>query len=129
MKATKSSLAYDVLGGIVALYRIEADIRGRPPDQRLRVRTERTAPLMAALHDWLETMRSPISGPSEAAERAMRPIAVGRRNWTFAGSDPGGEQHIQPHRDGEAARSRPRDIPAPRAASRVTPSRCAELVG
>lgn len=120
-EATKSPLAREALDRIAALYRIEADIRGRPPDQRLRVRTEHTAPLMAALRDWLETTRSRISGRGElagairyalsrwdaltlilrdgracidnsAAERAMRPIAVGRRNWTFAGSDSGGER-------------------------------------
>jgi len=76
---------------------------------------------MEELHDWLETTRSRISGRSElaaairyslsrwnaltlilrdgracidnsAAERAMRPIALGRRNWMFAGSDAGGER-------------------------------------
>jgi hypothetical protein len=80
-----------------------------------------SAPLLAELRDWLEATRSRISGRSElaaairyslsrwdaltlvlrdgracidnsAAERAMRPIAVGRRNWTFAGSDAGGHR-------------------------------------
>lgn len=120
-EATKSPLAREALDRIAALYKIEHTIRGRPPDQRLRTRIEQTAPLMAALRDWLETTRSRISGRSElaaairytlsrwnaltlmlrdgracidnsAAERAMRPIAVGRRNWTFAGSDTGGER-------------------------------------
>jgi hypothetical protein len=45
----KSPLAREALDRIAVLYRIEADIRGRPPDQRLRVRTEQTAPLMAEL--------------------------------------------------------------------------------
>lgn len=120
-EATKSPLAREALNRIAALYRVEDDIRGRPPEQRLRTRTERTAPLMTALRDWLEATRSRISGRSDlaaairytlsrwkaltlilrdgracidnsAAERAMRPIAVGRRNWTFAGSDAGGER-------------------------------------
>ena len=120
-ETTKSALAREALDRIGALYRIEHDIRGRAPEQRLRARAERTAPRMAELHDWLETTRSRISGRSDlaaairyalsrwnaltlilrdgracidnsAAERAMRPIAVGRRNWTFAGSDTGGER-------------------------------------
>jgi transposase len=118
-EATQSPLARAALDRIAALYRIEDGIRRRPPGHRLRVRAEHTAPLMEALHDWLETTRTRISGRSElaaairyslsrwnaltlilrdgracidnsAAERAMRPIAVGRRNWTFAGSDAGG---------------------------------------
>lgn len=120
-EATKSAPAREALDRIGALYRIEHDIRGRSPEQRLRARADRTAPLMAELHAWLETTRNRISGRSElaaairyalsrwdaltlilrdgracidnsAAERAMRPIAVGRRNWTFAGSDSGGER-------------------------------------
>ncbi len=120
-EATKSPLAREALDRIAALYRIEETIRGRPPDQRLCARIKQTAPLMEALRDWLDATRSRISGRSElaaairyalsrwealtlilrdgracidnsAAERAMRPIAVGRRNWTFAGSDAGGER-------------------------------------
>ncbi|MCW3476230.1 IS66 family transposase, partial [Limobrevibacterium gyesilva] len=81
----------------------------------------RMAPLMADMHAWLETTCSRISGRSDmaaairyslkrwdalmlvlrdgracidnsAAERAMRPIALGRRNWSFAGSGAGGER-------------------------------------
>ena len=106
---------------IAALYGIEAEIRGRPPDERLRVRLERTAPLLVEMKTWLETTLPRVSGRGElakairyalsrwnaltlilrdgracidnsAAERAMRPIALGRRNWTFAGSDTGGER-------------------------------------
>ncbi len=120
-EATKSPLAREALDRIATLYRIEDTIRGRPPDQRLRARKEHAAPLMAELRDWLDATRSRISGRSNlagairyassrwaaltlilrdgracidnsAAERAMRPIAVGRRNWTFAGSDAGGER-------------------------------------
>jgi len=120
-EATKSPLAREALDRIAALYRIEAAIRGKPAAQRLRGRAEHSAPLLAALHAWLEATRSRISGRGElagairyalarwpaltlilsdgracldnsAAERAMRPIAVGRRNWTFAGSDAGGHR-------------------------------------
>ena len=118
-QATQSPLAREALDRIAALYRIEAAIRGRPAGQRLRARVEHSAPLLAELHAWLEATRSRISGRSDlagairyalvrwpaltlilrdgracldnsAAERAIRPIAVGRRNWTFAGSDAGG---------------------------------------
>ena len=120
-EATKSPLAREALRRIGALYRIESDIRARTPEERLRVRVERMAPLMAELRDWLETTRGRISGRSDlagairytlsrwnalavilrdgracsdnsAAERGMRPIAVGRRNWTFAGFDAGGHR-------------------------------------
>ena len=120
-EATKSPLAREALDRIGALYRIEDTIRGRPPDQRLAVRTAHTAPLITELRDWLDATRSRISGRSDlakairyalsrwdaltlilrdgracidnsAAERAMRQVAIGRRNWTFAGSNAGGER-------------------------------------
>ena len=85
------------------------------------MRRERSAPLFADLKAWLETTLSRVSGRSDmvkairyawsrwqalttvlrdgracidnsAAERAMRPVTLGRRNWTFAGSDRGGER-------------------------------------
>src|SRR6202012_6264380 len=56
-ETTKSPLAREALDRIATLYRIEAEIRGCPPDQRLRVRTERTAPLMTDLKVWLEATR------------------------------------------------------------------------
>jgi transposase len=120
-EATKSPLAKTTLEKVAALYRIEAEIRGRPPDERLRVRREHSAPLFADLKAWLETTLGRVPGRSDlakairyslsrwqalttvlrdgracidnsAAERAMRPLALGRRNWTFAGSDRGGER-------------------------------------
>jgi transposase len=120
-EATNSPLAKTALEKIAALYCIEAEIRGRPPDKRLRVRLEQSASLFAELKVWLGTTLRRVSGRSElakairyslsrwdaltmvlrdgracldnsAAERAMRPLALGRRNWTFAGSDSGGER-------------------------------------
>jgi transposase len=120
-ETSKSPPARTAMDKIAALYRIEADIRGSPPDERLRVRLERTAPLLVEMKTWLETTLRRVSGRGElakairyalsrwnaltlilrdgracidnsAAERAMRPIALGRRNWTFAGSDAGGER-------------------------------------
>jgi len=120
-EATKSPLAKTALEKIAALYRVEAEICGQPPDDRLRVRRERSAPLFADLKAWLETTLRRVPGRSDlakairyalsrgqalamvlrdgracidnsAAERAMRPVTLGRRNWTFAGSDRGGER-------------------------------------
>jgi hypothetical protein len=120
-EATQSPLAKTTLEKIAALYRIEAEIRGRPPDERLRARQVQSAPLFADLQAWLETTLGRIPGRSDmakairyslsrwqaltmvlrdghacidnaAAERAMRPVALGRRNWTLAGSDRGGER-------------------------------------
>ena len=118
---TKSPLAREALDRIATLYRIEDTIRGKPPEHRLAVRAARSALLMADLRAWLDATLSRISGRSDlaaairyalsrwnaltlilrdgracidnsAAERAMRPIAIGRRNWTFAGSNAGGER-------------------------------------
>jgi transposase len=116
---TKSTLSREALEKIASLYKIEDAIRGQAPERRLAVRVEYTAPLMADLRSWLETTLRRISGRSDmakairyslnqwdaltlilrdgracidnsAAERAMPPVALGRRNWTFAGSDAGG---------------------------------------
>ena len=118
---TKSPLALEALQRIAALYRIEELARGRTPTERQRLRNDRSASLLNDLRVWLEATHARISGRSElakairytlsrwgslthilrdgrvcidnsAAERAMRPIAIGRRNWTFAGSDAGGER-------------------------------------
>ena len=116
---TRSPLAREALDRIGALYRIEDLARGRTAAERVALRRERSAPLMDELRIWLDVTLTRISGRSElaqairyalarwdslthvlrdgrvcidnsAAERAMRPIAIGRRNWTFAGSDAGG---------------------------------------
>lgn len=119
--ATQSPLAHEALQRIAALYAIEATIRGEPPEVRLRVRQAQSAPLFAALKDWMERTQARISGKidlaaairyalsrwdaltlvlrdgracldNNAAERAMRPMTLGRKNWLFAGSDAGGER-------------------------------------
>ena len=119
--ATQSPQAHEALQRIAALYAIEATIRGAPPDIRLRVRLERSAPLFAELRQWLDMILSRISGKSDlagairyttsrwtaltlalrdgracidnnAAERAMRPMTLGRKNWLFCGSDAGGDR-------------------------------------
>jgi transposase len=118
---TQSPLAAEALRRIAALYQIEASIRGQPPDERLAVRQARAAPLFGELRSWLENSLGRISGKSSlagairytlsrwqaltlvlrdgrtcldnnAAERSMRPICLGRKNWLFAGSNAGGER-------------------------------------
>lgn len=119
--ATQSPPALEALQRIASLYQIEVMIRGQPPDARRRIRELRSAPLLAELRQWLEKTQARISSKSDlaaairytlsrwnaltlvlrdgracldnnAAERVMRPIAVGRKNWLFAGSDSGGER-------------------------------------
>jgi transposase len=117
--ATKSPLAAEALRLIAALYEIEADIRGQASDERRRVRQELSRPLVEAMHTWLNETLERISGRSTLAqairhacnhwsglilfledgrleldtntvERAMRPVALGRKNALFAGADSGG---------------------------------------
>ncbi len=114
-------LAKVALDRIAALYTIEAKIKGKPPDERRRCRQEQSAPLISDLKAWLEATLQKISGKSElakasryalsrwpaqccytndgrveidnnAAERSIRGIALGRKNYLFAGSDTGGQR-------------------------------------
>jgi hypothetical protein len=119
--AKNSPLAQAALTRIGALYAIEADIRGRPAADRVATRQSRAAPQLDALHDWLTLTLTQISKKSalanairyaltrwaaltryrdngrleidnNAAERALRTVALGRKNYLFAGSDAGGER-------------------------------------
>ena len=119
-QTTQSPVAAEALRRIGALYAIEADIRGRLPQERARVRGERAAALLDELKAWLEAQLARVSKKSElavairyalsrwvaltryrddgrleidnnAAERALRAVALGRKNYLFAGSDAGGE--------------------------------------
>src|SRR5262249_26774748 len=114
----KAPIAIAAVERIDALFAIEREINGMTPQQRLAVRNERNRPLIAELETWLRTQRGKLSRKGEtakaidyslkrwpaltrfladgrlcisnnAAERALRGIAVGRHNWTFAGSDEG----------------------------------------
>ena len=102
------------------MYAIEKDIRGRPPDERCEVRNTCSRPLLESLKQWLEETLGKLSRKSDtamavryalgrwtalmrfcddgrieidnnAAERALRVVALGRKNFLFAGSDGGGE--------------------------------------
>ena len=104
---------------IDALFDIEREINGEAAERRLAVRRERSVPLVADLEDWMRTERAALSRhtavakamdymlkrwdgfarflddghiclTNNAAERALRPLCLGRRSWLFAGSDRGG---------------------------------------
>ena len=114
-------LAVEAVKRIDAIFDIEREINGRSADDRLAVRRERVAPLVADLEAWMRAQRGRLSRHSEvgkamdymlkrwetfsrfladgricltnnAAERALRGIALGRKSWLFAGSDRGGER-------------------------------------
>jgi len=116
-----SPVAKEALDRIGQLYGIEKEIRGRSPDERREVRQARSGPLLDAMHAWLKTTLLKLSKKSElaraiqyalerwtallvfvddgrvemdnnAAERALRTVALGRKNYLFAGSDAGGER-------------------------------------
>ena len=96
-----------------------ARVNGETAERRLAVRREQSAPLLADLEDWMRAERAALSRHSpvakamdyllkrwdrfarfiddgriclsnNAAERALRPLCLGRRSWLFAGSDRGG---------------------------------------
>jgi transposase len=120
-EATASPIAKEALDRIGALYGIEAEVRGRPPDERQQARRQRAGPLIDELRSWLDVTRSKLSAKTElagamryalarwpalrrylddgrleidnnAAERALRGVALGRKNYLFAGSDEGGRR-------------------------------------
>jgi transposase len=117
----KAPIAIEAVRRIDELFAIEREINGATPQERRRVRQERSRPLVAELETWLRVQRAKLSAKNEtakaidyslkrwpaltrflddgrlcmsnnAAERELRGVAVGRRNWTFAGSDAGGER-------------------------------------
>src|SRR5215207_3606008 len=76
-QSTGSPLAEEALRRIGELYRIEAEIRGRPPDERRAVRQERCKPIVDVLHAWLSTQPGRVSGRSNLAEA----IRYALRHW------------------------------------------------
>ena len=120
-RLAKAPIAIEAVKRIDELFAIEREINGLSSQERLCVRNEHSRPLMVALEVWLREQRAKLSGQSSvskaiaycltrwvaltrflddgrlcrsnnAAEREIRPIAVGRHNWTFAGSDEGGRR-------------------------------------
>lgn len=113
--------AEEALKRIGELYAIEEEIRGRPEAERLSVRQVRSKPLLNSLHEWLVEKSAMLSKKSRlgeafayalnqwaalcyycgdglvepdnnAAERALRAICLGKKNYIFFGSDHGGER-------------------------------------
>jgi len=119
--APVSPLALEAVGRIDRLFEIERGINGKSADERLAVRRELSAPLVADLEAWMREERARLSRGSDvakamdymlkrwpsftrflrdgriclsnnAAERGLRGIALGRKSWLFAGSDRGGQR-------------------------------------
>lgn len=120
-QAQASTLAAEALKRIGLLYGFERELWGKPPDVRCAGRRSRATPLLADFHIWLSVTLSHLSQKSglaeairyalarwaaltrycddgtieidnNAAERALRTVALGRKNYLFAGADSGGER-------------------------------------
>ena len=119
-QAHRSPIAAEALERIGALYGIEKEINGLPASERQAVRSGRARPLLDSMQTWFKSTLSKLSRKSDvaiairyaldlwpallrycddgnleidnnAAERALRAVAIGRKNYLFAGSDNGGE--------------------------------------
>jgi transposase len=117
----QSSTTTEALRRIGELYAIEEEVRGKPPDLRCSTRQARARPMLDDLRRWMEKMLRSLSAKSDtaaairyalshwraltryvddglleidnsAAERALRAVAIGRKNYLFFGSDSGGER-------------------------------------
>jgi len=120
-QAHQSPVAKEALERIAQLYGIEKEIRGRSPAERKDIRQTRSRPLLDSMYTWLKATMAKLSRKSDvavaihyalerwaalllfsddgrvemdnnAAERALRAVALGRKNYLFAGSDTGGER-------------------------------------
>jgi transposase len=120
-RANDSPIAAETIARIATLYAIEARIRGQLPEERRAVRQAEARPRLHELRDWLETQNQRVSRKSgiadaigyalnqwsallryttdgrieidnNAAERALRSVALGRKNYLFGGADVGGER-------------------------------------
>lgn len=120
-EVARAPLAVEAVRRIDAIFDAERAINGLPAEQRLAVRQQHIAPLVADLEAWMRQTRGKLSRHADlakamdymlkrweaftrflgdgricltnnAAERALRGIALGRKSWLFAGSDSGGER-------------------------------------
>jgi hypothetical protein len=119
--AVWSPLALEAVRRIDLIFDAERALNGLTAEKRLDLRRTHVAPLLADLETWMRTERAKVSRHNDvakamdymlkrwpaftrflddgricltnnAAERALRCVAIGRRNWTFCGSDRGGER-------------------------------------
>jgi transposase len=115
-----SVIAEEAIKRIAGLYGMEKEARGQPPEERVRLRQARAKPIFDDLETWLQAQLPKTSGKSElakairyalarmkklrpyldhgcleadnnCAERAMKPVALGRKNYLFVGSEGGGK--------------------------------------
>jgi transposase len=118
---TGSQIAGQAVALIAKLYEIEREARELQPDARQLLRQQRSAPIVGALHTWLVEKRQALAKAdatakaidyslsnwaalgrflddgnvpidNNAAENSMRPLAIGRKNWLFVGSQQAGER-------------------------------------
>ena len=116
----RNAIAEETIRRIAELYAVEKEARGQLPDNRVALRQARSKPIFDNLEAWLHAQLPKISGKSplaqairyalgrmpkarpylehghleldnNAAERAIKPVAIGRKNWMFAGSEGGGK--------------------------------------
>jgi len=139
-KLNGSEIAAHAVALIAQLYEVEREARELEPTQRLLLRQSRAKPIADALHAWLLEKRQTLTKAditakaidyslsnwralahylvdgdvpidNNAAENAIRPLAIGRKNWLFVGSQQAGERasgrDAQPDRIGQAQRARP----------------------
>ena len=117
--AQGSAIAEEAIKRIAQLYGVEKEVRGQSPEARIALRQANAKPIFDDLEEWLQAQLPKISGKSplakairyalnrmpktrpyldngfleldnNSAERAMKPVAIGRKNWMFAGSERGG---------------------------------------
>src|SRR5215510_11457651 len=121
VSSTVPPIAREALERIGALFEIERTIAGSSPDRRRLVRQSLAKEKLDKLAGWLDHQLKLLSGKTElaaavryarsrwdaltayvddgrleisnnAAENAIRPVTLGRKNWLFAGSDAGGDR-------------------------------------
>ena len=119
--SNQSQIAEQALQYIAQLYAVEREVKNLHADARLKIREARSKPLADAMHEWMQLQRRKISDGSAAAkaldyslrrwnpltrflddgqlpidnnwiENQIRPIAIGRNNWLFAGSLQAGQR-------------------------------------
>ena len=120
-QAHQSPIAQEALNRIAVLYAVEADARDLASHERQRLRHEKSLPALAGLHDWLQQTRlrtAPNTATAKAidytlkrwpaltryaetgdlpidnnpVENSIRSIALGKKNWLFAGSERAGQR-------------------------------------
>ena len=114
------AIAEEAIKRIAKLYGVEKEARGHSPEERVVIRRKKAKPIFDDLESWLHAQLPKISGKSPLAkairyalnrmsktrpylnngfleldnntvERAVKPVAIGRKNWMFAGSERGGK--------------------------------------